>query len=257
MNSMMIDAYRGAEDYFFKGVSLKQLNLDSGNIAYMTGVPVADLNILYIKDNVNNLNSDIKASKIFFDQNNLSFITIIPQKLCKPGVCKILKNNGYMKIEESISMALNLKNIITDRGTDFSNKSIILTNGNKLNEWMEPLISAFDSTIDISSAYAKRHEFALKNKFQFYHSSLYSEGRPVSSVTVSIHNKIARIDDVGTLLEYQGKGCATKLITYALSFSKKYGASYCFLESSDAAFSIYNKLGFEILFKNNIFSMKG
>jgi ribosomal protein S18 acetylase RimI-like enzyme len=71
-----------------------------------------------------------------------------------------------------------------------------------------------------------------------------------------MHDTIARIDDVGTLPELQGKGYATHLMRYVLSEAKRLGAHHCFLESSDSGFGVYQKLGFEPLFKNNIYSRK-
>ena len=67
-------------------------------------------------------------------------------------------------------------------------------------------------------------------------------------------NSIARIDDVGTLPEFQGKGYASALMRYVLSEAKKLGARHCFLESSDSGLGVYQKLGFESLFKSNIYS---
>jgi hypothetical protein len=43
------------------------------------------------------------------------------------------------------------------------------------------------------------------------HPSLYSAGLPITSMTLSIHENIARIDDVGTLTKYQGHGYARAL----------------------------------------------
>ena len=62
--------------------------------------------------------------------------------------------------------------------------------------------------------------------------------------------------DVGTLLEFQGKGYASALMTYALSEANRLGASHAFLESSDSGLGVYQKFGFEPLFKNNIYSRK-
>lgn len=43
---------------------------------------------------------------------------------------------------------------------------------------------------------------------------------------------------------------------YVLSEAKRLGARHCFLESSDSGLGVYQKLGFEPLFKNNIYSRK-
>ncbi|WP_341826610.1 GNAT family N-acetyltransferase [Candidatus Sarmatiella mevalonica] len=87
------------------------------------------------------------------------------------------------------------------------------------------------------------------------HFSLYKQNEPISSITLSMHdNTIARIDDVGTLPEFQGKGYASALMRYVLSEAKRLGVRHCFLESSDSGLGVYQKLGFEPLFKNNIYS---
>lgn len=104
--------------------------------------------------------------------------------------------------------------------------------------------------------YAATHESALKKNVNLRHFSLYKQEKPIASITLSMHLAIARIDDVGTLPELQGKGYATHLMRYVLSEAKKLGACHCFLESSDLGLGVYQKLGFETLFKNNIHSRK-
>jgi hypothetical protein len=51
MNAQLINLYRQAEDYFFRGISSKCLSLDDGANAYMTGG--AGLNFIYITRNTN------------------------------------------------------------------------------------------------------------------------------------------------------------------------------------------------------------
>ena len=46
MNAPLTNLYRQAEDYFFRGISSKCLDLDDGTHAYMTGG--AELNVIYI-----------------------------------------------------------------------------------------------------------------------------------------------------------------------------------------------------------------
>lgn len=73
-------------------------------------------------------------------------------------------------------------------------------------------------------------------------------------MTLSLNKGVARIDDVGTLPEFQGKGYATHLMNDVLFTAKQLGADHCFLESSDSGLGIYKKLGFELLFENRIYS---
>lgn len=251
MNASLIDLYRQAEDYFFKGIALKCMHLSDGTNVYMTGVPVADLNLVYVTKNTNTLDKSLNQAKQFYDQAQLSFVVIIPQKFCTPEVEGIFNTMGYPQTGKSVSMAIKLDEFTTAK---FDEEIFIRANDHKLNDWMIPLIGAFESTIEFCSIYAATHERALKKNINLRHFSLYKQGTPIASITLSVHDTIARIDDVGTLPEFQGKGYATRLMGYVLSEAKRLGARYCFLESSDSGLKVYQKLGFESLFKNNTYS---
>ena len=153
-----------------------------------------------------------------------------------------------------VSMVVDLDKFSFDQTASFDDKTMIKANDDQLNDWMMPLIGAFESTFEICSIYAKVHESALKKNINLRHFSLYKQEKPIASITLSVNGTIARIDDVGTLPEFQGKGYATSLMKHVLSLAKTLGANYCFLEASASGLSIYQKLGFEELFKNNIYS---
>jgi len=254
LKSSLINLYRQAEDYFFRGISSKCLNLDDGANAYMTGG--AELNFIYITRNTNALDKILTQGKQFYDQDNLSFDVVIPQELCTPQIAGVLNTMGYHQKGKSVSMVVRLDELITNNVASFDAETIIKPNDNQLNDWMIPLIGAFESTFEICLAYATIHESALKKNINLRHFSLYKQETPIASITLSMHNTIARIDDVGTLPEFQGKGYATHLMRYVLSEAKRLGARHCFLESSASGLGVYKKLGFEPLFKNNIYSRR-
>ena len=253
--SQLIDLYRQAEDYFFRGISSKCLDLDDGAHAYMTGG--AELNFIYITRNTNALDKILIQGKQFFDQDDRSFDVIIPQELCTPQMADILNTMGYPQKSKSVSMVVGLDRFATDQTPGFDSETTIKPNDEQLNDWMMPLIGAFESTFEICSIYATTHANALKRNINLRHFSLYKQDKPIASITLSMHNNtIARIDDVGTVPAFQGKGYASALMRYVLSEAKKLGARHCFLESSDSGLGVYQKLGFETLFKNNIYSRK-
>ena len=250
----LINLYRQAEDYFFRGISSKYLNLNDRANAYMTGG--AGLNFIYITRNTNVLDKILIQGKQFYDQDNLSFEVIIPQKLCTSQIEGILNTLGYSQNSKSVSMVVNLDRFAINKIASFDAETMIKANDEQLNDWMMPLIGAFESTLEICSIYADIHEQALKKNINLRHFSLYKQEKPITSITLSLNNGIARIDDVGTLPEFQGKGCATHLMSYVLSEAKRLGAHHCFLESSDSGLGVYQKLGFAPLFKNNIYSIE-
>lgn len=229
--SQLIDLYRKAEDYFFRGISLKCMNLGDGVNAYMTGG--AELNFIYITRNANAMDKILNEGKQFFDQDNFAFDVIIPQELCTSQMADVLNAMGYTQKSKSVSMVVDLDRFATDKTSSFDSETTIKANDDQLNDWMMPLIGAFESTIEICSIYAGIHENALKRNVNLRNFSLYKHYKPISSITLSMHDAVARIDDVGTLPEFQGKGYASALMRYVLSEAKKLGARHCFLESSD------------------------
>jgi GNAT superfamily N-acetyltransferase len=252
--SQLIIRYRQSEDYFFKSISLKHLEINNAVTAYMTGVPVEELNLIYIRKTTARFAEIITKCRQFHEKDKIPFIVIIPKEICLSGVEDNLSSMGYIKTGTSAAMAIGLKdyNIVAD----FDNETRILPADNNLMNWMEPLIGAFDSSFDIGLQYANAHLRALGKECSLYHFVLYKQEQPVSSITLSMYENTSRIDDVSTLPEFQGRGYASCLINYALSESKKRGAAHCFLESSVSGFSIYKKLGFQTLFKNNIYSLR-
>lgn len=254
MNALLINLYRQAEDYFFRAIASKCLDLGDGASAYMTGG--AELNFIYITRNTNALDKILTQGKLFFDQDNLSFDVIIPQKLCTPQMADILNTMGYPQKSKSVSMVVDLDRFATDQTAGFDSETTIKANDGQLNDWMMPLIGAFESTFEICSLYSTTHASALKKNINLRHFSLYKQEKPIASITLSMQHTIARIDDVATLPEFQGKGYASALMRYVLLEAKRLGARHCFLESSDSGLGVYQKLGFNLLFKNNIYSQK-
>ncbi|MCC2645027.1 MAG: Acetyltransferase, family, partial [Burkholderiales bacterium] len=242
--------YYKAEDYFFRSISIKSLSFSNLITAYMTGIPIEDLNILYIRARPDGLNNIINQSKKFYESEKLPFVITISEELCVQEIKDILKDHSHIQTGKSVSMYTKLgsQNLV-----DFKDDYITELNNN-LDTWMLPLTGAFESTPEIISLYSNRHKDSLKNGFKLYHFSLHENGEPISSITLSIQDNLSRIDDVATLPVLQHNGYATRLLKHALSAATKLGVEYCFLESSDAGLSIYQKLGFNTLFKNNIYS---
>lgn len=250
----LMDLYRQVEDYFFRSISSKCLDLGDDAHAYMTGG--AELNFIYMTKHTHALDNILTEGKQFFDQDNCSFDVIIPQELCTAHIQDVLNTMGYTQKSTSVSMALDLERFATGQAANLDLETVIKNNDHQLNDWMMPLIGAFESTFEVCRVYAATHENALKKNINLRHFSVYKQEQPIASITLSMCDAISRIDDVGTLPECQGKGYGSALMRYVLSEAKKLGARYCFLESSDSGLGVYEKLGFEPLFKNNIYSRK-
>lgn len=250
MSPSLITAYHSVEDYFFRAISTYCLDISNTATAYMTGVPVRDLNIVYIRNDKESIESILAKCKKFYDQHNLLFVAIVPEDLCPAGTDAVIRDAGYHQAGKSVAMVLDLKTAApgTYDGVE------IRANDDHLYEWMIPMIESFESTLEMTTCYANAHKHAHAIGSRLYHYNLYENDEPITSITLSVHGTIARIDDVGTIPEHQRKGHATYLVNFALAKAKELGATHCFLEASESGLSIYQKIGFFPLFTTNIFS---
>jgi GNAT superfamily N-acetyltransferase len=253
MLTEQINLYRQAEDYFFRNLASKCLSLSDSATAYRISISDAPLNVVYIRKTPENIEAILEKTQAFYEAEHLPFTIFIPHAFSTPAVKKAFQEKGYLKEGQTVSMQLSLEAF---NPPPIMEESSFQSTSNRLEEWMIPLAGAFESSTEIVEQYAKAHQKVLEKNLHFYHFSLYHHNRPIVSLTLSIQQSIARIDDVGTLPEFQKKGYATKLMRYALSQAKQLGASQFFLEASAAGFPVYQKLGFTILFKSDIYSLK-
>lgn len=247
----LIYLYRQAEDYFFRSISKECLDFDDLTTAYLTGVDTEHDNLVFIRKDVDANNEILNQCKDFYKINNTPWNVVVTEKFISSKLERSLKNINFSFIGKSEAMFIDLKK---QNKPDNMGNMDIRTVSDRLDQWLKPLAGAFDLTFKVMRQYADVHEMALKNKANFYHFTLFIDNEPISSLTLSLETNIARIHDVGTLPENQNKGYATHLVKHAINEAINMGAEYCFLEASESGISVYQKLGFNPLFKNNTYS---
>lgn len=248
----LVKLFRQSEDHFFTAIASECLDFKKSAKAFITNVPIGDLNPI-IFQNVSNIDQILAQGKSFFKKANVPFVAIIPEKYCSPEVINILEQRNFKLTDQSVAMFTTIEEQHPSQDS-LTQSEVFIQLDTNLNDWVRPLIGAFNSSIEVGASYSKIHQKALDKGIKVQHFCLYYKQQPVSSLTLSSHNNLARIDDVGTLPSFQRKGYATQLLKYALSIALESGATYCFLEASNSGLSIYEQHGFKQLFRNNIYS---
>ncbi|HXW53428.1 MAG TPA: GNAT family N-acetyltransferase [Myxococcota bacterium] len=247
---MLIKLISQAEDYFSASIAKRTRDFNGAASAYSTDVDGEPLNTLVIRNSVRSLDSLIKETADFFALANTSWCIVMRAELATLDVNETLKRHGFMPADVSVAMALSLNQI------SFAQNESVKNMDDKLDTWAIPL-SAFPATSDdINIKYARSHKLALERKRNMSHSSLFKDNEIISSMTLSWNDNWARIDDVATLHQYQRQGYATALMRYGIGLAAQKGAKHCFLEASPKGLSIYQKLGFKELFKNQVFTKR-
>lgn len=122
-----------------------------------------------------------------------------------------------------------------------------------LTDWVTPVRSAFKGTDAVMRGYVECHERAYERNFSLEHFCLYRNNELVTSATLSRHNDSVRLDDLETIEEMQGQGCASQLMRCILEEARLRGARFCVLESSASGLRLHEKLGFKKLQRRFIY----
>lgn len=250
MNNQTNSLFAKAEDYFAKSIARRTRDFDGAASAYSTDINDEPMNSLVLRKPVLSLDELIKDSIDFF-AHITTWCVVLPAQLVDKDTTASLERYGFIKAEISVAMVLSLDGL-KEEPEDHASRNM----DNDLDTWSIPLRAYPNTSDEISIKYAQSHKLALQRKRNLSHVSLFDNGNIISSLTISWNDNWARIDDVATLPEYQGRGFATKLMRHALCLAQEKGAQLCFLEASPKGLSIYQRLGFEELFKNQIFVKK-
>ncbi len=78
------------------------------------------------------------------------------------------------------------------------------------------ILDTDESDSTVTDEYIRYHQRALDKQTNMVHLVLFADQQPVSTLTMTFNNETARLDDIGTDIQYQGKGLATSLIKHAL-----------------------------------------
>jgi GNAT superfamily N-acetyltransferase len=249
-DTSLTSLHHQVEDYFFTSISQRYHHFGDSASAYLTGVEAGSLNLLIVKQPDASIDSVLKDGIRIFETAGLPFNVVLPCNVVGQ-VSHQFRALGLTAACTSVSMQLAMEHFASQ--DNICNEYEIKRTDGRLVDWALPLESAFESNRRVMLQYQTRHQDALDSGKQIFHFSLYVKSRPVSSLTLSIDNGIARLDDVGTHSEFQGKGCASALIQHALTYAKSNNVSRCFLEASAEGASIYGRAGFSALFNNASF----
>lgn len=251
MNNHLIELFHRAEYYFFTAIGLGHKSFEDIAVAYCSGVCTPEFNILVIRKEIRAEILDEAAA--FFSSHQVPWCAVVPEFLYTPALRNYMAHHQLFPSEKTLAMALALGH--EPPPVQKAPGAIKLMN-DQLEQWMLPLVEAFKSTLGLTESYKNTHAHALGKHKNLAHLSFYKDGGPISSLTLSWHDNIGRLDDIGTIPIHQRKGYASRLIKHALRGAYKIHLSHCFLEASGLGASIYENIGFKPLFQNQIFMPK-
>ncbi|STX51760.1 GNAT family acetyltransferase [Legionella busanensis] len=240
----LFNTFHKLEHQFFSLLSFEQMNLSCLN-AYATGVKASNLNPAILNTVNSCLKEDILSCASFYRQKSLPWSIILPDYLCTKDILSLLNTEKLLLIDKGIAMqiVLNPSNFVPSLLNISEMKQALET-------WSIPLLHGFESTPDIMDIYIKQHQMAVQTNDNIYHFTGFIKGKPICSLTLSIYEDSARLDDIATIPAYQKKGYATELTHAALHHAFCLGIKTCFLEAATSGLNVYKRIGFQPLFTN-------
>lgn len=244
MDAQLYKEFKIIEKAFWSEICENNIRIGDHTHCFMTPMDAPIFNFIYLRQGASE-NTFQQASTLFSSQKK-GHMLVLPESLL-PEFEEIIKKAGYTGDGMTTAMYLSLSDATYP---PYKNNpcDIILTN-HDLKQWAQPLKTAFPVGDDtITNEYIRYHQKALDNGATILHYALLVAGQPVSSLTLTLHDKLARFDDIGTDIAYQGNGYATHLITHVLEFCREQGVERCFLDASADGLALYRKFGFKSLF---------
>jgi GNAT superfamily N-acetyltransferase len=111
--------------------------------------------------------------------------------------------------------------------------------------WVLPLGEGFESTEEKTAQFRTLTErIPYGGAEAFHHYVLFTANGPVAAATLSITKYGARLDNIAVRTTEQRKGFGTAITLHLLHEAARFGAEYCFLDSSEEGAVLYKKLGF-------------
>lgn len=241
--------YHCAEEYFFAATSPSHRRFNACVNVYLADESRSVWNLLLVRVGSAPLGNAMLECEALMCRTKLPILLVARQEHVE-ALGGILETLGFIEIETSSAMVLDLAGFAAAPQVA-GDGEISLTHN--LNDWAGPMGSAFGMPAEGAAHYQARHQAALDRGARFYHFTLTEKGQPVSSLTLTLCDDLARLNDIGTDAAYRAKGYSTRLIRTALAHATSLGAHWCFLEASTQGLSLYHTLGFRALFQYRSF----
>lgn len=244
-------AFHQAENNFFSLISDNKK--DTNNlVAFRSGVPTSNLNPALVYQLSDTMPTSLDACKLFYAEQSVPWALVIPEYLCNQAVETLLQKHHFNFEDQGVAMSLVLE---ASQPYALNTSLQIKLMEDDLITWSIPLLHGFESVPEITDVYTNRHKIACKNHADMYHFSGFINDRVVCSLSVSVCEQKARLDDIATMPCHQKNGYASTLIDAALKFIAQKNMNTCFLEASSDGLSLYKKIGFKELFINRYYEV--
>lgn len=213
---------------------------------FETGIKEPLLNgVLMSQFRANNAQEKINQLIAHFKNRNLDMSWQIGPSTQPSDTYKYLVNKGFVNIEHSIGMAIELSNI---SHLPFVNGLRIqtITNIQALREWVETFRLAYPLSKEYGDAAFKAYAKAgINDPNLCIHFIGFLKRKPIATSSLFLDSNAAGVYNVSTHPKMRRKGIGSAMTIFALLKAKNLGFNICVLQASETGANVYKNLGFD------------
>lgn len=256
LNYTDISKVFGAEQAFWSQMSVKKASF-KGMEVFITKIPEPFLNLLMLTPEINT--QDFRRH--ILDAEEFFLKAQIPWTLWTNPHAKIneelIEEFNFSLLEEVPTFCFDLKNneiLEPDAVLKIKNVEIReVLNSADLNDWYEPMIEGFKVPNNNTDFLQLTAKIPYGPSQSFKHYIAYQEDNPIASATLFLHQDYSMIHNIATKNIFLRKGLGSAMTLYLLRQARKYECHFSILESSVDGVALYQKLGFQELYVNNVY----
>lgn len=168
---------------------------------------------------------------------------------CKPDkLCEKLIENGFNYAGTASAMAMNISNIeIKGLKLDKGFEVELVDNERKIRDWAGVFCQGYELPSFVEEAYWDFYNDLIKSPNCKIKSFVgYKNSKPICTATLVLGQTSASIFDLVTIPCERGLGYAAQISQTLLHKAKEKGYETCTLISSQSAYNMYKKIGFNV-----------
>lgn len=245
---MDIEDYIEISHIFWKGLARSTL-IDEGLFAVATGMSSFYLNpVLTLKDI-----KQLPKIEAFYHNQHLAWSLYLETEVVDQTLLWDLQGEGFKLKDMGVAMKFNLKNhnFALPKGLRFQQ----VISDSEWADWIKIIHSSFKSSNESDQVFLKlNREHAARINTAYACFVLYLKDKPVSCCSITMIDRICRLDNIATMADEQGHGYGRIITEFSMQFAKLQGCQEACLEATGGSFEFYKKMGFQYLSKVEIYN---
>ena len=224
---------------------------ERGVLAVSTGIPVAMLNIAFVRHPLAAPREELTAAVDFFDRQGLPFVVRVREGV-DPAAEETAEGLGMPYSDTVPGMALHPIPQSPPASPDL--EIVIVRSRESLSSFQEVLAEGFGMPLEIAERLITA-DLVSQDGVELFLGRV--EGQAVAASTLVVTGSTAGVYNVATVNDFRRRGFGESLTWYCVSRGLRSGCSVAVLQASKMGQPVYERMGFRTVAPYRTFHRKG